>query len=96
MVCTSIYGVDDWYWHGLFAFWVHGNRSPSLRHDLHVRMHAFQATQHPTDGLSLGTFSRSAQDRNDALWCVPLSTELMIAAGMFHLPCGCIAVDWQA
>ena len=36
------------------------------------------------------------KDRNDTLRCVPLSMELMIAASIFHLPCGCVAFDCQA
>ena len=39
---------------------------------------------------------KNARGRNETLWCVPLSMELIVAAGMFHLPCGCMAMDWQA
>ena len=64
-----------------------------MGHDLHVRMHPFQAPEYPEDGLVLGRFHKNALDRNDAFWCVPLSMELMIAAGMFHLACGGMALD---
>ena len=70
-----------------------GNGLTSLGHNLHVRMHPFQATQHPADGQVLGRFGKHALDGNDALGCVPLSIELIIAAGTFHLPCGCVAMD---
>ena len=70
------------------------NRLISLRHDLDVRMHPFEAQQHPADRLLLGTFGKNAQDRNDTLWVVHLSMELMIAAVVFHLPFGCMAMDY--
>ena len=58
----------------------------NLGHDLYIRMHPFQAPQHPADWLVLGRFGKNTQDRNDTLWCVPLSVELMIVTDMFHLP----------
>ena len=64
------------------------DRLTSLGRDLHVKMHPFQALQCPADGLDLGRFGKTAQDRNDTLWCVPLVVELMIAADTFHLLCG--------
>ena len=70
-----------------------GNGLISLGHDLHVRMHPFQASHHPADGLVLGTFHKNALDRNDAFWCVSLSMELMIDADMFHLACGGMALN---
>ena len=96
MVCTSVHGPDDCCWHIPFALWVHGNGLASLRHNLHVRTHPFQAPQHPLDELVLGRFGKNALGGSDTLWCVPLSIELIIAAGMFNLPCGCITMDWQA
>ena len=75
---------------------MHNSGLISLGHDLHAGMHSFRAPQHPADGLILGTFSRSAQDKNNRLWCVPLSMELMLGIDMFHLPCECITVDMQA
>ena len=72
---------------------MHDSGLVSLGHDLYVRIHPFQATQCPLDGLVLGRFSRNAQDRRDALWCLPLAMELMIGAGMFHLTYGCAAMD---
>ena len=69
---------------------MHGNDLASLGHNLLVRMHPFQAPQCPADGLVLGRFGKNTQDRNDTLWCVPLSMELMTGAGTFHLPCGCV------
>ena len=64
-----------------------------MRHDLDVRMNPFQAPQRSLDGLILGRFGRTALVENDVLWCVPLSMELMIAAGMFHLSYSCMAMD---
>ena len=57
---------------------------------------SLSAPQHPLDGLVLNRFSRNAQDRSDTLWCVALSMEMIIGAGIFHLPFGCMAMDWQA
>ena len=96
MVCASAHGADDCCYHAPFALWVHGNGFPTLGRELHVRMHPLQALQHPVDGLVLGRLGKIALDRNDTSWCVPLSMELMIAAGLFHLPCGCMATDQQA
>ena len=87
MVFAPVHASDDWCWHVLFTFWVFGDILVSLRCDLCVRMHPFEAPQCQLDGLVLGRFGKNAQDRNDALRCVPLSIELMIAAGTFHLPC---------
>ena len=92
MVCGSVHGADDWCWHVQFALLVCGDGLTSLGHDLHVRVHPFQAPQHPADGLVLGGFGRNSLDRNDASWCVALSMEQMIGAGMFHLPCWCMAM----
>ena len=64
-----------------------------MEHDLHVRMHPFQAPQHPLGRLVLGRFSRSAQDKSDVLWSAPLSLELIDGASTFYLPCGCVAMD---
>ena len=99
MVCSSNHGADDCCWQVQFALWVHGNGLESLGHDLHVRMHPFQAPQCPADGLILGRFGKNAQDRNDALWCAAVAAlfmDQMIGAGMCHLPCWCMAMDWQA
>ena len=75
---------------------MHVNRLASVAHDLDVRMHPFQAPQHLLDRLAFGRFGKNAQDRNDALWCVPLSMELMIGGGMFYLAFECAAMDQQA
>ena len=64
--------------------------------ELHLRMHPFQAPQHPADGLVLGRFGKKPQDGNDTLWHVLLSIELMIIADLFHFLSGCVAMDWQA
>ena len=95
-MCDSVHGADDWCWRVSFAFWVCGNGFARLGRDLHVWMHPFQATQHPADGLVLGRFGKNALDGNDALWSVPLSMELMVAASMLHLSCGCMSMDCQA
>ena len=73
---------------------MHGSELASLGHDLHVRMHPFQVPQCLKDGLVLGRFSRNTLNRNGILWCVPLVMEMTIGAGMFHLSCGCVAMDW--
>ena len=75
---------------------MHGSELASLGHDLHARMHPFQAPQQPADWSALGRFGKNTQDRNDTLSCVPLSIELVIAADMFHLLFGCVAMDGQA
>ena len=43
-----------------------------------------------------GQIWQNALDRNDVLWCVPLSMELMTAVGVFSLPFGCMAMNCQA
>ena len=96
MVCTSVQGADDCYWHVPFAFLIHGNRLPSLRHDLCVRMHPFWVPRYPLDGLVLARFRRNAQDRSDSLWHAPLSMELFIGAGISHSTCRYVAIDWQS
>ena len=73
--------------------WVHGNRLAGLGHGLHVSMHSFQAPQCQSDGLVLGRLSKNAQDGNDTSWVVPLPMEVVIAAGTFHLACGCVVTD---
>ena len=66
MVSASVHGADDWCLHAPFDFWVHDNGLASLGHELRVRMHPFQALQHPLDGLALGRFGKNAEDRNEA------------------------------
>ena len=63
---------------------MHGNELESCEHDLCVMMHPFQAPQNPLNRLGFGKFGKNAQDGNDVLWRVPLSTKLMIGAGMVH------------
>ena len=92
-MCASIHGADDCCWYVPFTLWICGSGLASLGHDLHVRMHPVQATQYPLDGVVLGRFGRSAQDRSNALWCVPLSMELTIGADMVCLPSVYVAVD---
>ena len=89
---SSIHIAGDWCWFVRFALWVHSNGLTSLGHDLHVMMHPVQAPQHPLDGQVFGQIWANALDRNDTL-CVPLSIELMIAAGTFVLPFGCMTMD---
>ena len=89
----SIHGPDDWCSHVPFASCMHGSAMVRLGHDLHVRMHPFQVPQHKSDGLGLGRFSKNAQHSGVALWCAALSMELMIDAGMLHLPWWCVATD---
>ena len=72
---------------------MHGSGLASLGHSLCVRMHPFQAPQHPLDGLVLARFGKNAQDRSDTLLCVPLSMELMNGAGMLNLSCGRVEID---
>ena len=53
----------------------------------------------PTAPIGWAGFEKiyqNALDRNDKLWCVVLSMELVIDVGTFYLPCGCLAMDWQA
>ena len=88
MVCTSVHRADDCCWLVPFGLWVHENELKSLGHDLHVKMHPFQAPQCPADGLVLGRVGKNEQDRNDTSWVVPLSMEVMIADDTFHLACG--------
>ena len=95
-MCTCVHGADDWCWHAPFAFWVYGNGLTRLRHNFHIRMHPLWATQHPTDGLVWGRFGKDALDRNDTLGSAPLSMDLMIGAGMLHLPCGCMSLNRHA
>ena len=75
---------------------MHNNGLSRLGHDLHVRMYPFQAPQHPLDGLVLDTFDKNTYDRTGALKQVPLSMEPMMGADVFHSPCGCMSVHWQA
>ena len=93
MLCVSIHAPDDCCWPTLFALWVCGNGFTRLEHDLHVRMHPFQATQYPLARLVLGRLDKNELDKKVALWCAPLSMELMIGADVFQLPCGCVVVD---
>ena len=58
MVYGSVHGADDWCWHVPFALWVHGNELASSDHELHVKMHPFQATWYPAGRLVLGTFGK--------------------------------------
>ena len=93
MVCASVHGADACHWYLPFAFWMHGSGLASLVHDLHVRMHPSRVTKHPLDGLILGMFRRNARDKSEASWCAPLSMDLMIGVGIFHLSCGYAATD---
>ena len=95
MLGTSYSKDYDWVCHDSFALRVCEDSLIGLYHDLHARMHPVQAPQHPFDGLILGIFDKNTLDRNDILGCVPLSMELVIADGVFHLPFGCITMDWQ-
>ena len=44
-------------------------------------------------GVGFGQIWQNALDTNDALWFVPLSTELMTGTHIFHLPCQSMAMD---
>ena len=59
MVCASVHGADDCCWLVLLVLWVFCNGLTSLEHDLHVRMHLFQAQQDPADGLVVGRLGKA-------------------------------------
>ena len=47
----------------------------------------------PSRWASFGQIWQSAQDRNDASWCVPLSMVLVVTGGLPHLSCWCMAMN---
>ena len=67
MVGTFVHGADDYCWHIPFTLWTHRNGLMRSEHDLHVRVHPFQAPQCPVDGLVLGRFGKT--QRTEMMYC---------------------------